>query len=269
MQTHNLIRKNPRGNAANSPSYIAVLAGVCLLGTLAPHVASAGLDGNSARVLPPQSHAYGRSYGQWSEAWFLWCFSLPTTHNPIFDTADIGTGQSGPVWFISGNFTGTPVVRQGTVPAGTALFFPIVNFWADNTDCSNGQIISDGNSVDVLRQILKGNVDQARNLSCTVDGVAVSGLTDGIHTPFRAQSSSPEGFSYQLPAHDNLLNFLGASCWTGSTDEPLQVSAAVYHPVADGIYIMLSPLTPGNHTIHCSGQIGTFVEDFTYHITVS
>jgi hypothetical protein len=32
---------------------------------------------------------------------------------------------------------------------------------------------------------------------------------------------------------------------------------------------MVKPLAPGNHTIHFGGNAGTFVEDVTYHITVT
>jgi hypothetical protein len=66
-----------------------------------------------------------------------------------------------------------------------------------------------------------------------------------------------------------VLNFLGLACWSDNTGAPIRVDAAVYHPIADGVYIMVKPLAPGNHTIHCYGNIGTFVEDFTYHITVT
>src|SRR5713101_8353970 len=98
-------------------------------------------------VLLPNSTPYGRTYAQWSEAWFLWCFSLPVTHHPIFDTADVSAGQSGHVWFLGGNFTGTPVTRNVIIPPGTALFIIVLGNWADNTDCDgSGQRISDGNT---------------------------------------------------------------------------------------------------------------------------
>jgi len=246
---------------------------LALAGTLALQaMASATLAGEgnlgNPSILPPQSHAYGHTYGEWSEAWFQWCFSLPVTHNPIFDTADISAGQNGPVWFLGGNFTGTPVTRTGTVPAGTALFFPILNNWADNTDCSGGQMISDNNTEAFLRSFVAGQANQAQNVSCTIDGVAVSGLTDAVNTPDRAPSATPGGFSYTVPATDSVLSFLGLTCWSDNTGTPLPVDAAVYHPVADGVYLLVKPLPPGNHTIHCHGNVGTFIEDFTYHITV-
>jgi hypothetical protein len=55
-------------------------------------------------VLRPQSHPFGRTYGEWSNAWWQWALSISTTpdnNNPLLDPtgASCGNGQSGPVWF--------------------------------------------------------------------------------------------------------------------------------------------------------------------------
>ena len=51
-----------------------------------------------------------------------------------------GCGQNGPVWFLAGSLTGSltggPANRNATIPAGTALFFPIMNTSVDDTDCN-------------------------------------------------------------------------------------------------------------------------------------
>ncbi len=259
----NLITQNRKSFATGlSPISLAVGLGLLGLSTLTAGVRP------TPPILPPNSTPYGKTYGQWSEAWFQWCFSLPVTHHPIFDTATVSTGQSGPVWFIGGNFTGTPITRNVTIPSGTALFFPILNFWADNTDCANGEMISDNNSEAFLRTLAANNMNQASDLSCTVDGVAVQGLADPLNTPYRVQSPTPEGFSYALPATDNLLSYLGLTCWSSNGGTPILVSAATYHPVADGFYILVAPLPVGKHTIHARGALGGFVEDFIYNITV-
>src|SRR5690348_3484322 len=53
-------------------------------------------------VLPPQSDAFGKTYGQWSAAWWTWAMSLPVDCNPIVDDScfDVTEGQSGKVWFL-------------------------------------------------------------------------------------------------------------------------------------------------------------------------
>src|SRR5262249_11776095 len=47
-------------------------------------------------VFTPNSSPYGKTYGEWSAAFWQWEFSLPVDHHPLFDTAPASTGQSGP-----------------------------------------------------------------------------------------------------------------------------------------------------------------------------
>ncbi|HEU5229311.1 MAG TPA: hypothetical protein VFU49_15955, partial [Ktedonobacteraceae bacterium] len=70
------------------------------------------------QVLPPSSHPFGRTYGEWSNAWWQWAFSIPTPVNPLLDTtgAHCSEGQSGPVWFLAGTITSGPVTRHCTIP---------------------------------------------------------------------------------------------------------------------------------------------------------
>src|SRR5258708_6106317 len=185
-----------KNRIANSQA-VSIGAITLLLACATPTWADKGNQGNP-RILPPNASAFGESYGGWSERWWQWCFSLPTTHHPLFDTADGSAGQQGQVWFIGGNFTGVPVTRDLVIPPGTALFFPIINHWADNTDCADGQIISDGLTEAALRSLIGGAQDQSQNVSCTIDGVAVQGLSDAVHTAYRVTTPTPGGFSYTL-----------------------------------------------------------------------
>src|SRR3954453_19451121 len=79
----------------------------------------------TAQVLSPANPVIGRSYGQWTEAWWQWCYSLPASSHPLFDTADVSAGQQGAVWFLGGYFTGGPRVRSALIPPGKLLFFPL------------------------------------------------------------------------------------------------------------------------------------------------
>jgi hypothetical protein len=38
--------------------------------------------------------------------------------------------------------------------------------------------------------------------------------------------------------------------------------------VADGIYVMLAPLSPGRHVVHWTATGGGFIQDITYTLTV-
>ena len=58
-------------------------------------------------VLPPNSHPFGKTYGEWNAGWWQWFFSVPASKNPGRATdgaVDCRVGQSGNVWFLAGYF---------------------------------------------------------------------------------------------------------------------------------------------------------------------
>src|SRR5438874_3388378 len=69
---------------------------------------------------PPASHLATR--------WWQWALETPASENPLTDTTGQfgAVNQSGRVWLLAGNPSGT-TVRTITVPSGKALFFPILN----------------------------------------------------------------------------------------------------------------------------------------------
>ena len=73
-------------------------------------------EGTKQRVLPVELRAFGRSYGEWSAAWWQWAYGIPVPTNPLFDEtgALCGNGQTGKVWFLAGvfNASGTAVPEQ-------------------------------------------------------------------------------------------------------------------------------------------------------------
>jgi hypothetical protein len=210
-------------------------------------------------VFSPTSTPYGLTYSLWSAAWWQWALALPNDSNPIFpgneNTCQNGAnGQNGPVWFLGGvlNAAGT-VNRTCAVPAGKALFFPINTSEYDNFCPPTNYTVSQ------MRQFIKPNIDGTTNMSCQVDGVSVAGLGTGTTSPYRAQSPA---FVVTYP-EDNVWRvgpFAGCpDAHAGSTSPA----------VADGVYVMVSPLSEGEHTIHyhCQPAYGDAL-DVTYHLTV-
>src|SRR5512139_231466 len=90
-----------------------------------------GLVQAGPKPLPPNSNAYGMGYAELTAGWLEWLLAIPNATSPLFDTdgSDAAVGQSGNVWFLVGNASGGDTERTVTVPAGKALFFPIVNFF--------------------------------------------------------------------------------------------------------------------------------------------
>ena len=103
--------------------------------------------------------------------------------------------------------------------------------------------------------------------ACTIDGVPVQGLSDPQHTAYRVQSPP---FSYTLASHDNLLNnFFAAGLFSCNLD-----GLTVYPAEADGAFLMLAPLSVGQHSIHVLAVVGPLThphseKDITYQLTIA
>jgi len=205
-------------------------------------------------VLPPHSHSYGMTYAEWSTLWWRWAESFPVATNPILDPTGAGCalGQTGPVWFLAGTFGG-PATRTCTVPAGKAILLPLVNILNDYPCPDPTFQPGPGQSLeDFLTEGAEFFIDHVTELEAEVDGVALQDLFD-----YRATSRL---FSF---TGDTSLQQIDA-CITGSPQAG----------VSDGYWIMLRPLSVGNHTIHFRGKEvfpgpSVFETDVTYNLTVA
>jgi hypothetical protein len=207
--------------------------------------------GCALMLMTPIRTASAESFEHLSAEWWQWALSIPTVVNPQLDTTgeNAVVGQHGKLWFLAGVFGGGTVIRDCSVPEGTALFFPVINSVNIDTPGVCGQ---EGSlSVEELRAASAGFVDGATNLSVTVDMVAIKHLR-------RVQSKV---FAVALP-EDNVFD---APC--GSNNVPV----GIYSPaVDDGFYVLLDKLSAGKHTLHFHAEnpSQSFVQDVTYHLTV-
>ncbi len=235
---------------------IKAISAVALISALATNLALAGNP--NPRVLPPNSKPHGKSYGEWGAAWWQWADSFPLASNPMVDETGAyqAQGQSGPVWFLAGT-VGESAVRTCAVPEGKALFFPILNIINDwpcpdpNFQPEPGQTMED-----FLTQGAHWYIDHVTMLGADVDGVALEGLEN-----YRAYSKL-----FYITIDPNLVTL--DPCDTG-LPQPA---------VSEGYWIMLTPLTPGSHTIHFTGRWlftleedgfdWDFTVDVTYYLTV-
>jgi hypothetical protein len=166
------------------------------------------------------------TYGDWSAAWWQYVLAFPNSTNPYSDLTGVSCslGQSAsPVFFLVG--APQPVTRTCTVPAGKALFFPIVN-----AECSTVEAPPfNGTNGQELRTCvaLFENAVITDSLHVTIDHRKIHDLDT-----FRVQSPL---FGFATPANDNFLGVPGAT--SGSS-------------VSDGYWVMLKPLSPGHHMLH-------------------
>src|SRR5438874_2367010 len=91
-------------------SSIAVVMVVMALIVSTPMVFA---DDINPGVFDIHSHPYGKTYGQWSEKWWVWAFSVTS-----FDGCAMG--QSGHVLLV-GATTGGSSTRNCTIPSNKAL----------------------------------------------------------------------------------------------------------------------------------------------------
>jgi hypothetical protein len=223
-----------------SSSLLALLVGVA---------ASTAVAG--PKPLPVNSNAFGQGYGELAAGWTEWVTAIPNATNPLFDDtgAYAAIGQSGKVWFLVGSQSSDAVTRSVTVPTGTALFFPIVNYFWVNTPEAGDAPWSPAQEA-YARGVLAYFIDTAWNLVLEIDGVPYSKVdtlrvasTVGICTPPPAKE-------------DNLFG--------------VPLNPGPHECVADGYWALLPPLSVGEHTIRFAGEIlaAEFSLDVTYHVTV-
>lgn len=216
---------------------------------LLPYVQAGGAQMHAAAfdpsvgVLPPDEVHYDQSYGEWAADWLQWVVLVGGTENPMVNRKgkDCGVNQSGDVWFLAGTSLFDPateknrdsVVRKKcVVPSDTALFFPIYTAWFFNDV---------GASQEDMADIITGLVDQADDMIVTVDGYNLADLWD-----YRANSgffdlTLPEGGYYDVLAP--------GGCGPETEGGPTFDCVGVFESYIDGFWIMLAPLSSGQHTL--------------------
>jgi len=242
-------------------SVVATIAGLAVLALAAqyiPHVSADDSDRERGKIFDRDSVVYGRTYSDWNAAWQQWADSIPTANHPLFDNGDCSVGQSGPVWFLgrkfvaaggTANFDG--VVRDCNVPAGKALYVAIYNA-EDSVLEQTTPGLTQPVQIGDLRAVTAGEMDGVTELAMQVDGENIRDIKER----FRMQSPA---FTFTLPA-DNFFTAIGEGPFEAGTYSPA---------VDDGYYVMVAPLSLGEHTIHFHGTAGVDVLDVTYHINVT
>jgi hypothetical protein len=218
----------------------------------------AGASAQNPGVLSPPGPHFGKTYAEWSAAWWQRMLSIKKSKNPQFDTtgADCEEGdEPGPVFFLAGTATGERVERSCTIANGEAIFFPIVN-----VECSN--VEEDpfkGETPEARRECAAGFIDPppplvpVRSLKVELDGQSFIDLDQ-----FR--TTSPD-FPFTLPPN-NILDLSATAC--------RDVGGCL--GTGDGYYVMLAALSPGSHELHFEGTIRfprfSFSQNVTYRLTV-
>ncbi|HEY9642959.1 MAG TPA: hypothetical protein V6C57_20895 [Coleofasciculaceae cyanobacterium] len=140
---------------------------------------------------------------------------------------------------------GEPVVRNCTLPPGTALFFPLISFYY-------GAFLTDppDQRTEAFLRTQVAGCEHPTLLKAQIDGALVS-------NPIQYLERSPL-FDIQLPT-DNVFG----------VNESLVPQLKLSPSVDQGFYLFLNPLPPGRHTIHWEAVCSNGAkQNNTYNITV-
>ncbi|HKS45887.1 MAG TPA: hypothetical protein VJT49_12395 [Amycolatopsis sp.] len=229
---------------------IAVVLATVAAAVVAPVTASAA---TSPVVVPIDSTYQGKTYGEWSEAWWQWAAARRSfSHCPA---------ESGPVYFLS-----APADTSCVVPPHRGILFPAftaewsvaeANLWEQQHPGQTCPVPASpsGTDYDALLACAGAQADYATHpnsqLTATVDGQAVPDLTG-----YRA-ASPPPPFTLR-PVRGNLVGI------------PDEASGRRTEAVSDGFWILLEPLPRGEHTITFGASIPDLQLNFsaTYRLRV-
>lgn len=172
-------------------------------------LASAGPD---SYFYPADSKPFGKSYPEWAATWLKFVFENPDRLSDKTG-ALCAVNQTGNVWILPGASSGE-ISRSCSIPNGTAILIsPTEGF------CNKQQSPSVGDNEAEIRKCAKEDVDEDTHSSTTIDGVKISNL----HDVNRIQSIL---FDLKYPP-----------------------GQGPYKTITDGVFLMLKPLSPGNHTL--------------------
>ena len=196
-------------------------------------------------IRPPRRAWYGQTYEEWAADFWQWAFALPGDATHPFNAEgemDCSLGQDGDVWFLAYPNEGWPDAviskeRACEIPAGKALFFPVVSLVCTTYE--------DGDTAEDIEGCANFISDFNFPLSAKIDGKKVRNLK-------KYEILSPVFDIAPLPD----LNVNGwPPGWEGLG-------------VTTGYYLLLPPLPEGEHEIEFSGQVYApdFGVDWTFDV---
>ncbi len=212
-------------------------------------------------VPPGDRRLNGKTYAQLAAAFWKWSLEMPMTNSagaihPFLDSPrfDVAESQSSDVWFLGApvHTEAAPVrttQRYCVIPAGKSLFLSI--FSVESSDIEPPPFR--GRTPEDQAANAQFWADHIVDLFCEIDGVPVSNLA-----AYRVRSPQ---ISINVPTPW----IQGETGRSGTS-------------TGDGYYVFLSPLSPGQHTLHFGGRLRTTESqdafdssaeaDMTYHIAV-
>jgi hypothetical protein len=178
------------------------------------------------KTYPVNSVPCGRSWVQWVQSWWEWCYSEPFEKSPVSDVLGDFCGRNQifeDVWFLAGTFGGK-AERRCNIPRGRSIFFPLVN---DLIAFASDPHLK---TEDELCAYAKADLDETKfpPTHVAVDGFEIQNLKQ-----YRIQTRV---FQLALPPKE-------------PDGIPVMTKAT-----SDGYWVFLEPLPIGEHRIEFIGE---------------
>jgi len=214
---------------------------------------------SSVDILDPAADHYGKSYADWAGGWVEWISNTapPDCVNPATDTTGAACAEyqddESDVFFLAGNYGGVSIRDACVVPAGKALFLPLINSSGDNAGVPADMLLSDEELIGYVESNFA--LVDVETLKLEVDGQPIDRLERGgiERAPYTIELAP------------------GANVYTCQMIDGVEGEFAGF---LSGYWAMLAPLEPGQHTIAFGGhqdaapQGQSVTIDVTYDLTV-
>jgi hypothetical protein len=198
----------------------------------------------SPEIYTKDSKPYNIPYNEWISRWWQWSQSIPGSVHPREHPTEQNCkiSQEGPVWFLADLLSGKQE-RTCTIPSGKAILVPLVGGFcgADSAGVRNDN--------DLRNCAMAG--DDYASMQVTLDGKQIKNLEQN-----RAQS----GFFNLTYGSDNIYKH----------------KTATVKGFADGYYLFLRPLIPGQHLLSLKTSVinpvnseFNYSAELVYHLKVT
>jgi hypothetical protein len=199
-----------------------VLPGLFIAALLASTRAGVA-DEKQVTIVPPGGTYHGKTYGEWSAAFWQYALAQPVEGHLFLETPefDFSSGQKGSVWYVGA--PDGPLTRNVFLPSGKALFLTIRDVEVSSLEAPPFYGATEAEQ----RVLATWFADHIGDLFCVINGVPVPNLEQ-----YRAGSAQ---FEFTAPTPW----IWGETGGNGTA-------------VSDGYFVMVE-LPKGHHTIHFGG----------------
>jgi hypothetical protein len=178
-------------------------------------------------------------YEKKAKAWTRWALEQPWSNGPINDTdgSACASEQQGNTWFLAGT-AGGAVERECTIPAGKAMFFPLVNYWL-SPSAATYEMYPEQEWVDYAIELFTEQRAATCALTLRIDGEDLLPDLETMDEELYVEILEP--FTVEL----------GADSWSS----PYGGLPGPRETFINGHWALIEPLPPGDYTLELGGEL--------------